>query len=423
MAGALVAGAAAAGVAAFGSAGITALMRSGEQEGDSSQEALKQLLSGARQGPSGRPLPVMDLHSHPAQKVYMFDQRFWKRHVAPPEAPVINLSVDLDSLVNGGVSVFLCTAYVLEQQFFSDVVALRALSSLYPRARHMATAPPDVLAIEHLEKAEEMVAETRHRRGDVIEHAKSFSDMKRIVGEGKVCMIHAMEGAHHLAGKIELVDNYFERGVCMMTVPHLYPNEAGGCIDILTERRANWWGWGSFSPRFQNRDRLTPWGHQLVEKLLDVGIVVDMTHGTPDYRKQILDIARNHPKKRPVTISHVDINTDPAHEICPSPEEIRAIADTGGTVGLMMVHHPVSGTQDPAETMLGAVAYLIKHGGEEVVALGSDFDGANNPKGLSSPRAFSVVRKALLGKFTEEQTAKFLFGNGERLLKLGWGKA
>jgi microsomal dipeptidase-like Zn-dependent dipeptidase len=50
------------------------------------------------------------------------------------------------------------------------------------------------------------------------------------------------------------------------------------------------------------------------------------------------------------------------------------------------------------------------------------FDGANNPKGLSSPRDFSVVREALLKKYTEEETTKFLFGNGERLLRLGWGK-
>jgi microsomal dipeptidase-like Zn-dependent dipeptidase len=65
----------------------------------------------------------------------------------------------------------------------------------------------------------------------------------------------------------------------------------------------------------------------------------------------------------------------------------------------------------------------VTNGREDVVAIGSDCDGyAVVPKGLVSPRDFGAIRKAFLGKHTEEQTAKFLFGNGERFLRLGWGK-
>jgi membrane dipeptidase len=287
----------------------------------------------------------------------------------------------------------------------------------------MATAPLNVLAMEYLDKAEEMVTETRRHRGDIIELAKGFSEMKRIVSEGKVCMVHAMEGAHHLSGKLELVDDFFHRGVCMMTVPHLYPNQAGGCVNILGNWTTGWWVKGSFSEKYQDSSGLSAWGHELVERLLDVGIVVDMVHGTQEYRKQVLDIVKNHPKKRPITMSHVDIKEDPSKGMGPSPEDVRAIADMGGVVGLMMVHHPYGGSQDPVEAMLHAVDYLVTKGGEDVVAIGSDCDGYTVvPKGLASPRDFGAVRKALLGKYTEEQTAKFLFGNGERLLRLGWGK-
>jgi membrane dipeptidase len=108
----------------------------------------------------------------------------------------------------------------------------------------------------------------------------------------------------------------------------------------------------------------------------------------------------------------------------PSPEDVRAIADMGGVVGLMMTHHGYGNSPDPVEAMLHAVDYLVQNGGEEVVAIGSDFDGyAETAKGLASPRDFSNVRSALLSKYTEEQTAKFLFGNGDRLLRMGWGKA
>jgi membrane dipeptidase len=220
-----------------------------------------------------------------------------------------------------------------------------------------------------------------------------------------------------------LVDDLFNRGVCMMTVPHLYPNETGGCVDLLTAYRKFWWAKGSFADKFQNSSGLSAWGHELVEKLLDVGIVVDIVHGTQEYRRQAIAIAKNHPKKRAITMSHVGVHQNPAEGMGPSPEDVRAIADTGGVVGLMMMHHQYKKSPNPVEAMLHAVDYLVQHGGEGVVAVGSDFDGyAETAKGFASPRDYGNLRMALLAKYTEEQTAKFLFGNGERLLRMGWGK-
>ncbi len=422
---AAVAGAAVVGYAGVSTGAQAALKRSGEttQAGPTGQ-ALKELLLRAQEGPSGRRFPVLDIHCHPSLKAYMFRQRFWKTHAAQPGMSPTSLVVDVDALANGGAGGFLCCAYALERQFFSDVVPLRVLSRLHWKPRHMATAPLNVLAMEHLDKAEAMAAEANRQRGDIIALAKGASDIKRIVDEGKICMLHSMEGAHHLAGNIELVDDFFERGVCMMTVPHLYPNEAGGCVDFFSPLREFRWAKGSFSKEYQDDAGLTPWGHELVEKLLDVGIVVDIIHGPREYRRQVIDIARKHPKKRPITMSHVGIGQNPAASPAgPTPDDVRAIADMGGVVGLMMVRHTLRTSQDPVEAMLHAVDYLVQHGGEDVVAIGSDFDGyAPMPEGLCSPRDFGAVRAALLAKYTEEQTARFLFGNAERLLRMGWGR-
>ncbi len=422
--------AAVAGTAVIGSVGTSAgiaasLKRSHETTHVTENgEVLRQRLLRSQEGPSGRRFPVLDIHCHPSMKAYMFRQRFWKTHAAKPGMSPIGLVADVDSLVNGGTGAFLCATYVLEREFFSDVIPLRVLSKLHPRPYRMATAPLDVLAMEYLDKAEEMLAETNRQRGPIVDLATSYSDMKRIVDEGRVCMLHAMEGAHHLAGNLELVDDFYNRGVCMMTVPHLYPNEAGGCVDVFDFIRNNGWAKGSFSEKYQDSSGLSSWGHELVERLLDVGIIVDIVHGTQEYRRQAITVARNHPKKRPITMSHVAVGKNPEAGMGPSPEDVSALADLGGVIGLMMVHHAYETSRDPVEAMLHAVGYLVKHGGEDVVAVGSDFDGyAMTPKGLESPRDFCAVRKALLANYTEEQTAKFLFGNGERLLRMGWGRA
>ncbi len=99
------------------------------------------------------------------------------------------------------------------------------------------------------------------------------------------------------------------------------------------------------------------------------------------------------------------------------PENLRATADMEGVVCLMMVRHPYKGSQGPADAILYTVDYLVTNDGEDVVAIGSDCDGYTvMSKGMTSPRDCGALRSAN----TEEQTANIFFGNGERLLRLGW---
>lgn len=424
--GAAATGAAVVGTAGAGAVGQSTLARTGETaQAPQNGEALRELLLRAQEGPSGRRFPVLDIHAHASLKPYMLRQRFWRTHAPKPGMSPVTQVTDIDALVNGGAGAFVCCAYAPEQQFYSDLLPLTVLSKAHPKAYHMANAPMNALAVEHLDTAEAMVEETNRRRGDIIKLAARYPDIGQIVDEGKICMLHAMEGAHHLGGRMELVDEFFQRGVCMMTVPHLYPNEAGGCVELLSKFREFWWGRGSFSGKYQDSSGLSPWGHELVERLLDVGIIVCIRHGTLEYRAQVFDIVKRHPKKRAITMSHAIIETDPlSAERGPTPGDVRAIADSGGTVGLMMTRHGYGSPGNAMEGLLNAVEYLIRHGSEDVVAIGTDFDGLHpTPMGLESPRRFGDIRNALLAEYTEDQTAKFLYGNADRMLRIGWGKA
>ena len=370
------------------------------------------------------PFPVVDLHAHPALKSCLFKTRFWKAHHPPAGYFPLAMCVDLDALLHGGVKTLLCTTYVPERELFQDVWPLGLLAKVYPRAKHIATAPPDQLMREWLDATEAMIAETRRLRGDVIELARTHADLERITRQGKICMLHAIEGAHQLNGNLDLVDYLYERGVCLMVVPHLYPNEAGGCVDLLSGYKvARCLGW--FSPKYQNDAGLSPWGHQLVEKLLDVGIIVDPTHGSPELRKQVIALARKHPKQRPVVMSHVYLPASHQSPKAPGPEEIRAIADTGGVVGMMMVYYrgPQNRGLTGIEVVMQSIDHLVRHGGEDVVAIGSDFDGFTIvPRDLKSPRDYANLRQTMLGRYSESQVTKFLSGNAERVLRAGWGR-
>lgn len=373
---------------------------------------------------AGRHLPVVDLHTHPTMKTLQFGKKFWDRHNPPGFffCP-FTMRTDLDALIAGGVKTLLCSVYVLEREWVNDVWPLKILRKFMPRMDHVLTEEPDDMTREYLNHLVHVVRDTNARRGPVVEIATSYAHMERINAEGRIAIINSIEGAHSLNGNLDNLDDFHRRGVAHMIVPHMYPNEACySCANAIPEdtilRKI-----GCFQQTFYPDRGLTPWGKQLIDKMLDIGMIVDMSHGTPAFRKEVLEIARNHPKRRPVIMSHVGVyHYCPCH-MNPTIDDIKQIADTGGVVGIIFMdawlRKPV--VRECAEVIMGTVDYLIKHGGEECVAFGSDFDGFTYvPKDFKSPRDYNRLRTLLQKRYKDAQVEKFLSGNAERVLRDGW---
>lgn len=371
-----------------------------------------------------RPLCVIDLHTHISLKNYLFNRKFWKRHIMPAGTFPLTLRTDLDALIDGGVKALLCTVYVLEKGWFDDVWPLKWVGKAFRPLGRIATTDADVLCHTYMDLIEAQIRETRKRRGDVVEIARSYSEMRQIMDAGKVCILHAIEGAHHLAGKLENLEVFFERGVCQMIIPHMYPNEAGQCVNAIPTNQP-FRKIGCFKEPFDVNAGITEWGRQLVDRMFEIGMIVDITHGTLPFRKAVLDMAALHPKRRPVIISHSGISRFCPAPLNPTDEEIKRIADTGGVVGLLAMTHWLSAPEQRncLDVIMASVDHLVQVGGEGVVAFGSDFDGFTGvPADWRSPRDYNRIRAALLKKYTEDQVARFLSGNAERVLREGWGK-
>lgn len=377
------------------------------------------------QGPmSGVSLGVFDMHMHPTLKSFMLGKKFLKPHHPPAGFFPLTMRTDLDALLAGGVKAFFSTVYMVERDFLEDIWPLRYVRWLLPRLNHILRTPPDALVLECLDHQEAVFEKANVRRGPVIETALSYSEMKRIMAEGKIAVLRSVEGAHHLNGRVENVDLFFEHGVCHMIVPHLYPNEACENVDAfpdLTALRKI----GCFHKRFNMDTGLTDFGCEVVDRMLEVGMLVDMCHATPRCRTEILERARNHPVKRPIVMSHVGVHQLAPYPMNPDPKEIHDIAETGGVIGIIAMGHWLKKPEprDGLEAVLQTVDHLIEYGGDEVVAFGSDFDGFTGPpRDFKSPRDYATLRTLLRVRYGEERAAKFLSGNVERALQLGWGK-
>ncbi len=368
-------------------------------------------------------LRVMDLHTHPTLKMTLYGRRFWKSHLAPRGKHSWTLRTDIHSLLRGQVQCVLSAVYVPERAVLQYAKALRWLPRVWKQLGRQYHLAPEQAAHEQLDLLEYQVHETRQRLGTVVEIATDYTHLRQIASQGHVAIVNSMEGAHHLEGDLDALDRFARRGVAHLIIAHFCRNEACGSVDGIPDndpvKRL-----ALLRLPDESDSGLTPWGHELINKMWDVGIIVDMTHATPRCRTQILDESQKHSKRRPVIMSHVGLHQLAPFPMNPTNDEIRRIADTGGVIGLIAMPWWLSKPPQPRclDVVTQSIDHLIRHGGEDVVAFGSDFDGFTTvPRDWRSPKDYPSLCRHLLSRYSQQQIEKIAWRNADRVLREGWG--
>ena len=161
--------------------------------------------------------------------------------------------------------------------------------------------------------------------------------------------------------------------------------------------------------------------------MLDLKMLIDVCHCTPKGRKRIYEIAEANNAQSCLLSSHTgvfEINPDPYNL---QDWEIKWFAAHGCGAGVIFMNYWLS----PVDTALGmkyierTMDHMIKVGGEDVPAIGTDYDGFTDPPDEivasdEMPRLTKYM--AATNHYTEEQLEKFLGKNSMRLLLNGWKK-
>ena len=114
-----------------------------------------------------------------------------------------------------------------------------------------------------------------------------------------------------LGGRLERVQDLKDRGVAMLTLTWNGENELGR---------------GVLSP---GDTGLTPFGRRAVRALERAGIVVDVSHASPELFWDVAELA-----ERPIVASHSNAKAVCGHPRNLTKEQFLAIRDRGGLVGL-----------------------------------------------------------------------------------------
>lgn len=174
---------------------------------------------------------------------------------------------------------------------------------------------------------------------------------ERRTGAQKTAGILGIEGAHALGGKLENLEWLYDAGYRTISLTHFFDDEFAG------------------SSAGAEKGGLTPEGRELVRRMNEKRMIIDLAHASPRTIADVLALTR-----RPVIYSHGGLKGTCNNRRNLSDDEARGIARGGGLLGIGFWETAVCGTD--ARAVARALRYAVNLAGVEHVALGSDFDGA-----------------------------------------------
>lgn len=214
---------------------------------------------------------------------------------------------------------------------------------------------PDTIPNEdYFEAAKEMLRlfkeEIIEANEDVV-HIKTKSDLENLAPNQKGAIL-TLEGCHPIGDDIEKLRFFIEEGVRLVGLTWNNANAvAGTCVE-------------------KTEQGLTPFGKEVVDLLNEEEIWVDVSHlsipGFHDVIEQADHVIASHSNARALSPHVRNLNDD----------QIEALVKKDGLMGITYVptflQDPEYATVEDVEKHL---AYVLDKKGENILCLGSDFDG------------------------------------------------
>ena len=326
--------------------------------------------------------------------------------------PIPKLNTDIPRLLKGGVGGQFWSAYV-------PADTLRTGDSLQK-------------TLEQIDLVHRMV----RRYPQVFEMASTADDIERIHRSGKIASLIGIEGGHSIQNSLGVLRQLYSMGARYMTLTH---SETLDWADSATD-----------TPKHGG---LAPFGEEVVREMNRLGMLVDISHVSPETMHDALRVSR-----APVIASHSN-----AFAVAPHPRNVpddvlRLVRDNGGVVminffsGFLVPEAAKARAQmfevrrqlrskyaDDQEfereyerwkrenpihpgtvhVVVDHIDHIVEVAGVEHVGLGSDFDGvALLPEQLKDVSYYPYITQELLNRgYTAEHIHKILGRNILRALR------
>jgi len=291
-----------------------------------------------------------------------------------------------------------------------------------------------------------------NRNPDKMVLVRTAKDLKKTVKQKKLAAMIGVEGGHMIENRLDYIDSLAKRGMIYLTLT--WNNSATWATSARDE---------TLHKDSLKHTGLTDFGKQVVKRLNDLGVIIDLSHPGEQTFKDVMAITT-----KPVIASHSCVYALDPHRRNLKDYQLKAIADNGGVVFINFysgfidsaynTKHEIYLTKHKAELdslikiyndydlasirlnainkteadqmrpplsmLIKHIDYMIKLMGIDHVGIGSDFDGAESyPLGLDSVTDYYKITAELLKiGYSKKDVEKILGGNFIRVLKANVGK-
>lgn len=254
---------------------------------------------------------------------------------------------------------------------------------------------------EHALEMIEFLKKQESEYGKEFSIVRTYEDIMNNSAAGKLSAVVTIEEGGILNGHMERLETLYEKGIRLMTLMWNYEN----CLGHPNSKDSK-----------IMRSGLTPFGIDVVKRMGELGMIVDISHASDG---SFWDAIRH--AKSPVVASHSNCRALCNHPRNLSDEMIRALAEKGGVSGLNL-YGVFLGTKNESriDEMVAHIQHMIKVGGSDFPAIGTDFDGFRGMDVMEIAKIsemeklwYALKKKGL----SEGQLEKIWNGNVLRILK------
>ncbi len=285
------------------------------------------------------------------------------------------------------------------------------------------------------------------RNRDRIDICRTAAEAESVIQSGRIAAVLGIENGVAIADTLENLQFYYDRGIRCMTLTHTASSD--WCISSADTM-----------PAF---DGLTDFGRDVVKRMNELGMIIDLSHAHPRVVEEVLAISRD-----PVIASHSCVYDLCRHDRNLTDTQIRAIAANGGVIGINFYNGYLSPrwgetadslwadrkaevdsvkalyAEDPERrreeigrirkavrrelfalvpvdvgTVVDHIDHVVGLVGAEHVGLGSDFDGIPSlPRGLDDCSQLPNLTRELLARgYERDGIERILGGNFLRVFR------
>lgn len=222
---------------------------------------------------------------------------------------------------------------------------------------------------------------------DLVQQVRTAEEMESVIKAEKIAAVLTVEGGSVLAGDLSRVQMLVDAGVKILTFTWNGRNELAS--GTLTD------------------EGLTPLGRAVIPLLEQGGIIIDVSHLNETGFWELDQIAG-----KPFIASHSN-----ARSVCDHPrnltdQQFKRLVQRGGLVGINFCPQFISSLENPNFDALAAhIQHFLELGEEDILALGSDYDGTDVPEWLNPGEKLWSFSELLEKRFGKELAEKICWRN------------